>query len=176
MRLGNIQFFFGSYLSKNGKLAFVVLAQNPVGILIRSDYPAIQNSQINLRDLSDELFLLRAAGDKDIVEVRTEKFRDACRSEGFEPRIQFQSSMRRTAAFALVAKGYCAIPAMYAPSYQYPGTVFLHFTKDYYRFNITLLYRKGNHSPAVKSFIQCAKDNRQIFSDMNYVGASTESP
>ncbi len=152
------------------RLGFLPLAKNRVGVLLRSDHPAIRNGHVALKDLSDELFLLRYVENGTDGDTMIALFREACRSEGFEPRLRFRSGMRRTAVFSLVSDGYCAIPVMYAPKYQYPGTSFLQFTKDYYSFHVPLLYRKDDPSPTARNFLRCAAENRRIFSDMYFAG------
>ena len=149
---------------RQDELSCIKLAETQMGILLRENHPAIQNGRVALSALRDELFLFYAFNDSIAIDPKIEDFKNACRSEGFEPRLRISKEIRPSAAFAMAARGVYAIPLMRTPNVTYPGTRYTLLTRDYYSFSIVMIYQHSNASPALKSFIQCAVDNLHIFS------------
>jgi len=145
-------------------LAFTKLAENYVGVVLRNDYPAICDGQVDLAKLREETFCFRAFDEKTQCDPKIECFREACRSEGFEPILQFYKDIRPGAVYAMAAKGLCVIPSMHPPTSLYPGLCYVPLTKQYYSFTIGMQYRKDNPSLAVKRFIKCAQEHARLFS------------
>lgn len=146
------------------ELSCIKLAETQMGVLLKENHPAIQNGTVELPALKNELFLFYAFSDKIDIDPKIENFRNACRSAGFEPRLRISGEIRPSAAFAMAAKGLCAIPLMHTPNVAYPGTRYSLLTRDYYSFSIVMIYQRSNSSPALKRFIRCAADNLHIFS------------
>lgn len=146
-------------------LICIKLADTQLGILLRENHPAIRNGRVELLELKDELFLFYAFSDKEnYVDLKIEDFKNSCRALGFEPRLRLSKEIRPSAAFAMAAKGICAIPLMHAPNVSYPGTCYSLLTQDYYSFSIVMVFHRANSSPALKSFVRCAVENLHIFS------------
>lgn len=153
------------FSSKN--LVFTKLGENRIGVVLRSDHPAVYNGMVDLAKLRDETFFFRAFRDPQEEDPKVKLFQDACRSEGFEPSLQLHRDMRAWAAFALAAKGICVVPCMHAPAALYPGTSFIPLSKIYYSFIVGLLYHRNNPSLAVRKFVRCAQENAHVFSSEN---------
>lgn len=151
--------------SASKEFCCVKLADTRVGVILKEGHPAVRGGKAALAQLKDELFLFRTFQDNMDGDPKVEAFRSACRSEGFEPRLQFERELRSSAAFALAAKGMCAVPVMHQPNVLYPGTFYAPLTQNYYSFSITLLYRRANTSQALRKFVRCAKENLHIFSN-----------
>lgn len=137
------------------------ICENHLIMAIRSDHPEIQNGVVDLKKLSNETFIFRAFNSDMQHDDKTGAFRDACIKEGFTPKLEFQTDMRPSTVFALAAKGLGIVPMMHKPNIEYSGVSYVPLSKDYYSFITVLIYKKSNHLPALKRFLECAKCYRR---------------
>ena len=127
-------------------------------VMIKSGHPAIKNGMVELAGLKDETFLFRdlynCASTKSYLKIQ--QFTEACRSEGFEPKIKLVS-MRSSTVFEMAGSGMGVVLLMFAPKTAYPGTELLPLTKTYYSNTLTLCFRKDNSSQALQRFVSFMK-------------------
>ena len=87
---------------------------------------------------------------------KIQRFVNACRQEGFEPDIQLLDS-RTSMAFGMVAAQRGVAPLMYRPKTLRQDVIVKQLAKDYYRFNLKIVYRADDNSPALRSFLSYAE-------------------
>lgn len=119
---------------------------------ISDKHPLINNEDIFLKDLSDETFLFRSYSNDMEHDPKVECFIQACRQEGFEPKLEFEDT-RSSMLFGMVATGKYIAPLMMRPKTLHPNVKVKSLGKDYYHFQLKFFFDKKNPSGALRKFV-----------------------
>ncbi len=125
-------------------------------IALSKSHPCANLENPTLTDFCNETFLFRDFHKEGMGDSKIQRFVNACRQEGFEPDIQLLDS-RTSMAFGMVAAQRGVAPLMYRPKTLRQDVIVKQLAKDYYRFNLKIVYRADDNSPALRSFLSYAE-------------------
>lgn len=126
-------------------------------VVVPERHPALSLETVTLRDFSRDTFLFRKYRETVEEDQKICRFVEACRSEGFEPKLKVVEANGPLFFEILASKRYVA-PLMYRPQNLRPDVRFIQLDKDYYHFAQYAYYHKGSTSKALREFLDYLGD------------------
>lgn len=125
-------------------------------IALSERHPLAKQDDLTLSDFKNDSFLFKSYRDDMRTDPKVISFIEACRMEGFDPKIKFIEG-RGSLLFGLVASGKYVAPLMHKPRISRQDVHIKQLGKDYYHFKLQLFYDKSNDSAALRTFIDFVK-------------------
>lgn len=130
------------------EVALAPLEQDRLVAALPAGSPWADHAELDLRDLADEPFVGYPA-DSAVTRI----FREACRAEGFTPRV-VQEAAETSTLLSLVAAGMgTALVPMGAPVFAFQGIEFRP-VKNAPAVDLAVAWRAGEQSPLVHRFLE----------------------
>lgn len=144
---------------KDDTLSFVSILQEPFMIVLPESHPLAQQTQVSLKALANELFILPPAH---LPSGLYYQIVSLCQHVGFSPKVRQEATWMST-VLSLVAGGVgiSLLPAN-AQNLQRTGVVFRLIQEQSPIFQIAMVWRRNDSSIILHNFLEVARNGRVL--------------
>lgn len=155
LRQRRITVGFNRLLEETPDIVSEVLLMESLFLAVNRDHPLARQKKIHWKELAGQPLVLFPSGTRPSF---IDRVLDLCKKEGFQPRVA-QEVGDAVNGVALVATGFgvCIVPES-AINLKLPGVVYRPlFREPMPRVDLSCIYRAGDESPILRSFLEIAR-------------------